>query len=76
MSQKEITLAEFSDELKERLSKNKSVDCCKDELLRLADIVKESRDKNLFFSTEIDKAIEESEMRFKCQDEVPTCPLV
>jgi len=30
----------------------------------LADIVKETRDKNLFFSTDIDKAIDEAEMIF------------
>ncbi|WP_298535143.1 nucleotide sugar dehydrogenase [uncultured Algibacter sp.] len=30
----------------------------------LAEIIKDTRDKNLFFSTEIDKAIEESEMIF------------
>ncbi|MCG8571478.1 MAG: hypothetical protein MJB14_15190 [Spirochaetes bacterium] len=41
MAQKEITLAEFADELTERLNKNKTIDCCKDELLRLADIIKE-----------------------------------
>ncbi len=41
MAQKEITLAEFADELKVRLKKGKTVDCCKEELLKLADIVKE-----------------------------------
>ena len=38
---KEITLAEFADELKARIEVGKTVDCCKDELLTLADIVKE-----------------------------------
>ena len=38
---KEITLAEFADELKTRLEVGKTVDCCKEELLTLADIVKE-----------------------------------
>jgi hypothetical protein len=39
--QKEITLSEFADELTVRLQKNKTVDCCKEELLRLAGILKE-----------------------------------
>lgn len=38
---KEITLAEFADELKARLKDGKTVDCCKEELFTLADIVKE-----------------------------------
>ncbi len=38
---KEITLSEFADELKVRLNKGKTVDCCKEELLSLADIIKE-----------------------------------
>jgi hypothetical protein len=38
--EKEITLAEFADELKVRLNKGKTVDCCKVELVRLADILK------------------------------------
>ena len=38
--EKEITLAEFADELTTRLQKGKTVDCCKVELLRLADILK------------------------------------
>ena len=37
--EKEITLAEFSEELKVRLDAGKTVDCCKAELLRLADII-------------------------------------
>ena len=40
MSQKEITLSQFADELKSRLSQGKTVDCCKDELIRLAEIIK------------------------------------
>ena len=36
--QKEITIREFSTELKQRLNAGKTVDCCKDELLRLADL--------------------------------------
>jgi hypothetical protein len=39
--QKEITLDEFADELTIRLNKGKTVDCCKEELLRLAVILKE-----------------------------------
>jgi len=38
--EKEITLSEFADELKVRLQRRKTVDCCKVELLRLADILK------------------------------------
>jgi hypothetical protein len=38
--EKEITLAEFADELTTRLGKGKTVDCCKVELLRLADILR------------------------------------
>ena len=37
---KEITLAQFADELKTRLVDGKTVDCCKEELLNLADILK------------------------------------
>jgi hypothetical protein len=37
--EKEITIAEFAEELKTRLQAGKTVDCCKDELLRLADII-------------------------------------
>ena len=39
--EKEITLSEFADELTVRLQKGKTVDCCKEELLRLASILKE-----------------------------------
>ena len=41
MSKKEITLAEFADELIERLEKGQTIDCCKEELINLAAIVKE-----------------------------------
>jgi hypothetical protein len=37
---REITLSEFADELVRRLQEGKTIDCCKDELLRLAVIVK------------------------------------
>jgi hypothetical protein len=37
---KEITMVEFADELTARLEKGKTVDCCREELLRLADILK------------------------------------
>ena len=36
---KEITIAEFAKELKVRLNNGKTVDCCKEELLTLADII-------------------------------------
>ena len=38
--EKEITIAEFADELKTRLNEGKTIECCKPELLRLADIIK------------------------------------
>lgn len=38
---KEITIAQFADELKTRLGEGKTVNCCKEELLNLADIIKE-----------------------------------
>jgi len=38
---KVITLKEFSEELKSRLNQGKTVDCCKAELLALADMVAE-----------------------------------
>lgn len=40
MSQKEITLSVFADELTKRLTEGETVDCCKAELLELAKIVK------------------------------------
>jgi len=36
--EKVITISEFADELKKRLNDGKTVDCCKPELIRLADI--------------------------------------
>ncbi len=41
MAEKEITISQFADELNERLTSGKTVDCCKKELLRLVDIIKE-----------------------------------
>ncbi|MBI9102173.1 MAG: hypothetical protein JEY99_07150 [Spirochaetales bacterium] len=41
MAKKVITIAEFADELKKRLNAGKTVDCCKEELLTLADIIKD-----------------------------------
>jgi hypothetical protein len=41
MSEREITIREVADELQLRLERGKTVDCCKDELLRLCEIVKE-----------------------------------
>lgn len=40
MTEKNITLAEFADELVVRLNQGKTVDCCKEELIRLAEIIK------------------------------------
>jgi hypothetical protein len=40
MSVKTITISEFADELKTRLKAGKTVDCCKEELIKLADIAK------------------------------------
>ncbi len=40
MTKKKITIAALADELKLRLSNNKTVDCCKEELLNLASIAK------------------------------------
>ena len=37
--EKEITITEFAKELKQRLNEGKTVDCCKEELLRLDDII-------------------------------------
>ena len=36
---KEITIAEFAKELKARLGNGQTIDCCKEELLNLADII-------------------------------------
>lgn len=38
---KEVTIPEFAKELKNRLNQGKTIDCCKEELLLLADIIKE-----------------------------------
>ena len=38
--QKEITIREFADELKARIDKNKGIDCCKDEINRLAELAR------------------------------------
>lgn len=37
--EKEITITQFAHELRQRLQTGKTVDCCKEELLRLADII-------------------------------------
>ena len=36
-----ITISEFADELQERLINNRTVDCCKNELLNLAGIARQ-----------------------------------
>ena len=41
MSKKTITLKQFADELELRLKAGKTIDCCHDELIRLAQIVRE-----------------------------------
>jgi hypothetical protein len=41
MDKRQITIAEFADELTDRLEKEKTVDCCKEELLNLAEIIKQ-----------------------------------
>jgi len=41
MSKKEITIGEFADELISRLNAGQTVDCCKEELINLARIVKD-----------------------------------
>ena len=38
---KEITINEFADDLIARINKGKTIDCCKEELLLLAQIAKE-----------------------------------
>lgn len=38
--EKVITMAEFAEELIQRLNQGKTVDCCKPELLRLAEFLK------------------------------------
>jgi hypothetical protein len=41
MSKKTISVAELADELKVRLNNNQTVDCCKEELMNLANLAKE-----------------------------------
>jgi hypothetical protein len=41
VAKKIITIREFADELKKRLQDGKTVDCCKNELLSLAEIIRE-----------------------------------
>jgi len=41
MSEKVITIREFADELTRRLQHGQTVDCCRDELLNLAKIIRE-----------------------------------
>ena len=41
MAQREITIGEFADDLAKRISEGKTIDCCKEELIKLASIVKE-----------------------------------
>jgi hypothetical protein len=35
---KKITVSQLAEEIKERLEKSKSIDCCKDELINLANL--------------------------------------
>ncbi len=39
--EREITITQFAKELKQRLQEGRTVDCCKEELLRLADMITE-----------------------------------
>ena len=41
MSEKIITIREFADELEKRLKNGKTVDCCKEELLNLAVLIRD-----------------------------------
>jgi hypothetical protein len=41
MSKKMITISQLADELQNRLNNNRSVDCCKTELMNLARIAKQ-----------------------------------
>ena len=47
MTKKKITVAAFADELKSRLNNNKTVDCCKEEIINLADIAKDKIGKEM-----------------------------
>lgn len=40
MAKRRITITQFADELEDRLNKNKTVDCCKDELLNFASMAR------------------------------------
>jgi len=39
--EKEITIKQLCDELKKRIEKEKTIDCCKDEIINLANIATE-----------------------------------
>jgi hypothetical protein len=39
--EREITIKQLCDELKKRIDANKTIDCCKDEIVHLADIATE-----------------------------------
>lgn len=41
MGKRQITISEFADELLNRLENNKTVDCCREELINLSDLIKE-----------------------------------
>ena len=41
MEKRQITIAEFADELIDRIEKHQTVDCCKEELMNLADLIKQ-----------------------------------
>lgn len=41
MTKKLITISALADELKLRLNSNKTIDCCKEELINLANIAKD-----------------------------------
>ena len=47
MTKKIITVAALADELKSRLNSNKSIDCCKEELINLANIAKDKIGKEM-----------------------------
>lgn len=45
MPKKEITIREFIDDLEKRIKEGKTIDCCRDDLLRLTEIAKEKLGK-------------------------------
>ena len=47
MTKKKITVAALADELKTRLNSNQTVDCCKEELINLANLAKEKIGKEM-----------------------------